>query len=112
MQISSTSAIRLQSILRALTGNIVIHGGEIFGGFDALPYYREAPAVSEEYPYYLFTGVREDAFFQTGQRQVKDAMKEGHIRVPRGWWYPEMRDTAELSGAFICSDVVLSPGRS
>ena len=111
-------------------------------GFDPLPYYREGPAVSEEYPYHVFTGVREDAFFQTGQRQVKvlrdrsptpklfmhpaDAarqeiednqwvklqtktgevtakiliqasMKEGHIRVPHGWWYPEMRGTAALA---------------
>ena len=123
-------------------------------GFDLLPYYREVPAVSEEYPYHVFTGVREDAFFQTGQRQVKvlrdrsptpklcmhpaDAarqeiednqwvklqtktgevtakiliqasMKEGHIRVPHGWWYPEMRGTAALAGSFISSDAVLCP---
>ncbi|MDP5070903.1 MAG: molybdopterin-dependent oxidoreductase [Congregibacter sp.] len=123
-------------------------------GFDPLPYYRAGPAVSDEYPYNVFTGVREDAFFQTGQRQVKvlrdrmpspklfmhpaDAareqlvdhdwvklqtatgevvakvllkasMKEGHIRVPHGWWYPEMRGSAELSGAFISSDAVLCP---
>ncbi|MEM8499176.1 MAG: molybdopterin-dependent oxidoreductase [Pseudomonadota bacterium] len=123
-------------------------------GFDPLPYYREGPAVSEEYPYHVFTGVREDAFFQTGQRQVKvlrdrspapklfmhpkdaarqsivdndwvklqtktgevsakvlikETMKEGHIRVPHGWWYPEMRGTSELAGAFISSDAVLCP---
>ncbi|MFT7128684.1 MAG: anaerobic selenocysteine-containing dehydrogenase, partial [Gammaproteobacteria bacterium] len=34
MQISSTSAIRLQGILRAITGNIDVPGGEIFSGFD------------------------------------------------------------------------------
>ena len=28
-------------------------------GFDPLPYYREAPGVSDEYPYQVFTGVRE-----------------------------------------------------
>jgi len=123
-------------------------------GFDPLPYYREGPAVSEDYPYYVFTGVREDAFFQTGQRQVKalrdrspspklfmhpadaarqnivdhdwvklqtetgevtakvlvqDSMKEGHIRVPHGWWYPELRGSAELAGSFISSDAVLCP---
>ncbi|MFT6643013.1 MAG: anaerobic selenocysteine-containing dehydrogenase [Patiriisocius sp.] len=123
-------------------------------GFDPVPYYREGPAVSEEYPYYVFTGVREDAFFQTGQRQVEvlrkrsptpklfmhpidatkqaiadgdwvkletktgevsakvsiqESMKEGHIRVPHGWWYPEMRGTAKLAGAFISSDAVLCP---
>jgi len=123
-------------------------------GFDPLPYYREGPAVSEAYPYHVFTGVREDAFFQTGQRQVKvlrdrsptpklfmhpndaqrqdikdndwvkletetgavsakvlvqPSMKEGHIRVPHGWWYPEMRGTADLAGSFISSDAVLCP---
>jgi anaerobic selenocysteine-containing dehydrogenase len=123
-------------------------------GFDPLPYYREGPAVSEAYPYYVFTGVREDAFFQTGQRQVKvlrdrmpspklfmhpidaerqgivdhdwvklqtetgevtakvlvqPSMKQGHIRVPHGWWYPEMRGEAKLAGAFISSDAVLCP---
>ena len=123
-------------------------------GFDPLPYYREGPAISEAYPYYVFTGVREDAFFQTGQRQVKvlrdrmpspklfmhpedaarqgivdhdwvklqtetgevtakvlvqESMKQGHIRVPHGWWYPEMRGEAKLSGSFISSDAVLCP---
>ena len=123
-------------------------------GFDPLPYHREGPAVSDEYPYYVFTGVREDPFFQTGQRQievlrrrsptpkifmhpadaqrdglvdddwidletetgsvaakvlVQGSMKEGHIRVPHGWWFPEMRGTAPLAGAFISSDAVLCP---
>ena len=126
-------------------------------GFDPLPYYREGPAVSADYPYHVFTGVREDPFFQTGQRQVKvlrdrcpspklflhpidaakegvvdndwvklktatgevsakvlvqESMKEGHIRVPHGWWYPEMRGQAELAGAFISSDAVLCPDDS
>jgi len=123
-------------------------------GFDSLPYYREGPAISDEYPYYVFTGVREDAFFQTGQRQieslrdrmptpkvfmhptdaarqdvedgdwirletetghvaakasVQSSMKKGHLRVPHGWWYPEMRGKADLAGAFISSDAVLCP---
>lgn len=123
-------------------------------GCDPLPYYRPGPAVSDAYPYNVFTGVREDAFFQTGQRQikvlrdrmpspklfmhpsdaarenihdhdwvklqtatgevvakvlVKESMKEGHIRVPHGWWYPEMRGSAQLAGAFISSDAVLCP---
>ncbi len=123
-------------------------------GYDPLPYYREGPTVNEEYPYYVFTGVREDPFFQTGQRQVKvlrdrcptprlfmhptdaadqgiedgdwakletptgkvvakvavqESMKEGHVRVPHGWWYPETRGKSELAGAFISSDAVLCP---
>ncbi len=121
-------------------------------GFDPLPYYREGPAPSADYPYHVFTGVREDPFFQTGQRNipslrqrtpspkvflhpadaaregvvdddwvnletehgvvtakvlVQESMKEGHLRVPHGWWYPELRGQVELAGAFISSDAVL-----
>ncbi|MEQ9587952.1 MAG: molybdopterin-dependent oxidoreductase [Parvibaculaceae bacterium] len=121
-------------------------------GFDPVPYYREGPALTEEFPYAVFSGVREDPFFQTGQRNipelrrrcplpsifihpqdaekeglvdgdwvelqtaygqvtaelaVKDNMKEGHLRVPHGWWYPELRGQAELGGAFLSSDAVL-----
>ena len=121
-------------------------------GFDPLPYYREGPATSAEYPYRIFTGVREDSFFQTGQRNiptlrkkmplprlflhpddaaregiedgdwarletehgqviamvsVQATMKEGHVRVPHGWWYPELRGKETLAGAFLSSDAVL-----
>lgn len=41
-------------------------------GFDPLPYYREAPPNPPEYPLTLFTGVREDEYFQTGQRHVPE----------------------------------------
>ena len=37
-------------------------------GFDPLPYHRPAPAPTAEYPYLVFSGVREDPIFQTGQR--------------------------------------------
>lgn len=121
-------------------------------GFDPLPYYRELPSRPEEFPYLVFTGVREDPFFQTGQRNIEslrrrmptpslylhpsdaekegfadgdwaklstpqgsvtaqiaiyNTMKAGHIRVPHGWWYPELRGAADLAGAFISSDAVL-----
>ena len=121
-------------------------------GFDPLPYFREGPALSKDYPYAVFSGVREDPFFQTGQRNIpelrarcplpqifihpedaereglhdgdwvaletaygevraelaiKSGMKEGHLRVPHGWWYPELRGQEALSGAFISSDAVL-----
>lgn len=121
-------------------------------GFDPLPYYRPGPATSEAYPYLVFTGVREDPFFQTGQRNIKElrdrcklpsvymhpedavregledggwvelqtshgqvtmqlsvqsSMKTGHLRVPRGWWYPELRGQVGLAGAFMSSDAVL-----
>jgi anaerobic selenocysteine-containing dehydrogenase len=121
-------------------------------GFDPLPYYREVEGAGPDNPYLVFTGVREDPFFQTGQRNietlrkrcplpslflhpddadteglvdgdwarlvtdtgavvaqvsVQDSMKQGHIRVPHGWWYPETRKDDPLSGAFISSDAVL-----
>lgn len=121
-------------------------------GFDPVPYYREGPALSEQFPYAVFSGVREDPFFQTGQRNiaelrercplpkifvhpddaqkealedgdwvkvetaygevkaelsVQESMKQGHLRVPHGWWYPELRGKAELAGAFLSSDAVL-----
>jgi anaerobic selenocysteine-containing dehydrogenase len=41
------------------------------------------------------------------QVAIRDTMKEGHVRVPHGWWYPETRGQAELGGAFISSDAVL-----
>lgn len=129
-------------------------------GFDPLPYYREGPEsqLSDEYPYLISTGVREDPFFQTGQRNIdvlrrrmpspliylhpvdaareemeegdwvdvssqwgsvamkvsiRETMKEGHIRVPHGWWYPEMRENGGLmDGAFISSDASLTPDES
>ena len=121
-------------------------------GFDPLPYYREGPTVSDDFPYLVFTGVREDPFFQTGQRNIEElrsrcplpsvfahpddaareglcdgdwvsletahgrvamalsvqaSMKPGHLRVPHGWWYPELRGASPLAGAFLSSDAVL-----
>ncbi len=121
-------------------------------GFDPVPYYREGPGLTEEFPYAVFSGVREDPFFQTGQRNieelrkrcprpsifihpedagkenlkdgdwvkletaygevkaqlsVQESMKQGHLRVPHGWWYPELRGQVELGGAFLSSDAVL-----
>ncbi|MCP4756203.1 MAG: molybdopterin-dependent oxidoreductase [Proteobacteria bacterium] len=40
-------------------------------GFDPLPYYRESPETSDQFPLRLFVGVREPTFFQSGQRQVE-----------------------------------------
>lgn len=121
-------------------------------GFDPLPYHREGPEPTDAYPYRVFTGVREDPFFQTGQRNidvlrrrqptpqlylhpsdatrdgisdgdwaelatahgavtmqvsVQESMKEGHVRVPHGWWFPELRGSQDLAGAFLASDAVL-----
>ncbi len=122
-------------------------------GFDPLPYFREDPPVDPEYPLKLFTGVREDGFFQTGHRHIeemrsrhpepelfispdtakaykleegewaeienelatisakvaiKDAMPDGLVRIPHGWWKPEMEQGAgKLSGALKYSDAQL-----
>ena len=41
-------------------------------GFDGLPYFREDPPEEAGYHLRLFTGVREDGFFQTGHRHVPE----------------------------------------
>lgn len=122
-------------------------------GFDPLPYFREDPPVDPDYPLMLFTGVREDGFFQTGHRHIeemrkrhpeplafvspgtarqlmikegewievenelakisikaaiKDAMPDGLVRIPHGWWKPEMKQGAgHLSGALEYADAQL-----
>jgi len=122
-------------------------------GFDPLPYFREDPPLDPDYPLQLFTGVREDGYFQTAQRQVpemrqrspepvmfvspgtaqaykliedewvavenqvgkisvkvgvRDAMPDGLVRIPHGWWKPEMKQGAgHLSGALEYSDAQL-----
>ena len=122
-------------------------------GFDPLPYFREDPPQDPDYPLQLFTGVREDGYFQTAQRQVpemrrrspepvmfvspgtaqaykliedewvavenqlgkisvkvgvRDAMPDGLVRIPHGWWKPEMKQGAgHLSGALEYSDAQL-----
>jgi anaerobic selenocysteine-containing dehydrogenase len=61
-------------------------------GFDPLLYYREGPAVIVDYPYHVFTGVREDAFFQTGQRQIELLRK----RSPTPKLFMHLKDAARL----------------
>ena len=122
-------------------------------GFDPLPYFREDPREDPDYPLKLFTGVREDGFFQTGHRHIsemrerhpepvafvspgtakrfhleedewvavenelgsisimisiRDSMPDGLVRVPHGWWKPEMPQGIEgLSGARKYADAQL-----
>lgn len=122
-------------------------------GFDPLPYFRDDPPPDPKYPLMMFTGVREDEFFQTGQRHVpelrsrkqepslfvsprtakeqgltegdwaevinpagaaamkvlvKDAMPDGLVRIPHGWWKPEMKQgLGHLSGALTHADAQL-----
>ncbi|MDP6978741.1 MAG: molybdopterin-dependent oxidoreductase [Myxococcota bacterium] len=56
-------------------------------GFDPLPYHRPAPSPTDEYPYLVFSGVREDPFFQTGQRNV--GVLRRRSPAPRFFVHPE-----------------------
>lgn len=122
-------------------------------GFDGLPYFREDPPRPSEYPLIMFTGVREDGYFQTGHRhipemrklspeprlfinaktaeiwqvvndewvdvanelgsirmqvEVHDRMPDDLVRIPHGWWKPEMeRGAGKLSGALMYADAQL-----
>ncbi len=124
-------------------------------GFDPLPYFRDDPPPNPEFPLMMFTGVREDEYFQTGQRHVpelrarkpepnlfvspgtadeqgitagdwvevvnptgkiaiqvavRDTMPDGLVRIPHGWWKPEMKQGAgHLSGALAHADAQLCP---
>ncbi|MEM7512894.1 MAG: molybdopterin dinucleotide binding domain-containing protein, partial [Bacteroidota bacterium] len=44
--------------------------------FDPLPYFKEDPPAPEGFPLKLFTGVREDSFFQTGHRHIPELRKK------------------------------------
>ncbi|MEM1140185.1 MAG: molybdopterin-dependent oxidoreductase, partial [Pseudomonadota bacterium] len=122
-------------------------------GFDPLPYFREDPPMDPAFPLMMFTGVREDGYFQTGHRHIpemrarapepvlfvspgtaktfslsedewvtienslgkmeamvsiRDTMPDGLVRVPHGWWKPEMKPgIGEFSGALKYSDAQL-----
>lgn len=41
-------------------------------GFDPLPYFRPDPPAAPAYPLTMFTGVREDEYFQTGHRHIPE----------------------------------------
>ncbi|MEQ9141178.1 molybdopterin-containing oxidoreductase family protein [Algiphilus sp.] len=122
-------------------------------GFDPLPYFREDPAMPEDYPLMMFTGVREDPYFQTSGRHIPEmrarvpepraylsektardwgvvhdewvdvanelasirmqieinpSMPDDLLRIPHGWWKPEMeRGAGKLSGAILHADAQL-----
>ncbi|MDJ0847809.1 MAG: molybdopterin-dependent oxidoreductase [Myxococcota bacterium] len=55
------------------TGKVELHSTVLEDlGFDPLPYYREAPPADPAYPLAMFTGVREDEYFQTGHRHIEE----------------------------------------
>ncbi|MDJ0789869.1 MAG: molybdopterin-dependent oxidoreductase [Myxococcota bacterium] len=60
-------------------------------GFDPLPYYREEPPADPDFPIQLFMGVREDEFFQTGQRFIPELRN----RKPEPQMYIHRADAAE-----------------
>lgn len=138
------------------TGKVELSSTILKGlGFDPLPYFREDPPMDPAYPLMMFTGVREDEYFQTGHRHipemrkskpepvlfvspqtakdqglvedewvevenqtgkisikvgVRSAMPDGLVRIPHGWWKPEMKQGAgHLSGALKYADALLCP---
>ena len=38
---------------------------------------------------------------------IHPTMRAGHLRIPHGWWFPEIEPDPGLSGAFLCNDGVL-----
>ena len=55
------------------SGKVELRSSVLEGfGFDPLPYWRAAPQPDDEYPLAIFTGYREDEYFQTGQRHVPE----------------------------------------
>lgn len=55
-------------------------------GFDPLPYYRDLLTPTEDYPYRVATGAREDPSFQTGQRNIEVLRKR--MPTPLFFLYP------------------------
>ncbi|WP_109478231.1 molybdopterin-dependent oxidoreductase [Paraburkholderia sp. C35] len=54
------------------SGKVELYSSVLEGlGFDPLPYWRGDPPRTSEWPLTMFTGVREDEFFQTGHRHIK-----------------------------------------
>jgi len=124
-------------------------------GLDPLPYFREEPDAGPAFTSRLFTGVRENEYFQTGGRHipelrrrnpephifvnaneaakwniregewvevetkigkvtmktsVREDMPDHLIRVPHGWWKPEMEQgLGKLSGAWQHADAQMCP---
>ncbi len=65
-----------QSGFATPTGKVELYSTVLGGlGFDPLPYYREATAPTVDFPLNLFVGVRDDEYFQTGQRHVPELRK-------------------------------------
>jgi len=62
-------------------------------GFDPLPYYREAASPDAEYPLSMFVGVRDDEYFQTGQRHVPELRK----RAPEPTMFIHAEDARGLA---------------
>ncbi len=63
-------------------------------GFDPLPYYREASQPDAEWPLALFVGVRDDQYFQTGQRHVPELRRRAP--EPTAYLHPDEAGTYGL----------------
>lgn len=75
------------------TGKVELYSTVLEGlGFDPLPYYREAAVPDADYPLSLFVGIRDDEYFQTGQRFVPELRK----RAPEPTLFIHPEDAAPL----------------
>ena len=109
MQISSTSAIRLHSILRAVTGNLDVVGGETLGGFnpDMIPESELAlhEVLSDEQKAKQLGYEKHPAYTY----RVAEMLKAPTVKV---WGYPyadivmgcHMANPSEVFRAMACED--------
>ena len=61
-------------------------------GFDPLPYYRQTPQSTDEYPMQMFIGLPDDEYYRTGQRHVPEFRK----RAKDPTFYLSAADAASL----------------
>lgn len=55
------------------SGKVELYSSVLEGlGFDPLPYYRDVPPLTDEYPMYLFIGLPDDEYYRTGHRHVPE----------------------------------------
>ncbi len=85
----------LQTGFATPSGKVELYSEVLEGfGFDPLPYYREAAQPTDDYPLSLFIGVRDDQYFQTGQRHVPEL--RARAPEPTAYLNPETAGTCEI----------------
>ena len=80
-------------------------------GFDPLPYYRETPALSDEFPLQMFSGLPDDEFYRTGHRHVPELRRRANdptfymnetdaisLNIQQGAWARVSTSTGSMLG--------------